>query len=120
MLLPPFLSPGSPPLVEAPKSPPTKSGITPAAIDSFLRLQPVKAGEGLLGMVWEKREPVFLSSNDDDSRLENLKSSTQQIDSVMVAPLLYGKQNLGVLASSHGPMRTPFAPPAFIVFQSRL
>jgi sigma-B regulation protein RsbU (phosphoserine phosphatase) len=59
-----------------------------------------------------------LSSHDDDSRLEDLKSSMQQIDSVMVAPLLYGNQNLGVLAVANGPMSTPFTPPDFIVFQS--
>jgi sigma-B regulation protein RsbU (phosphoserine phosphatase) len=69
-------------------------------------------------MVWEKREPVFLSSSDDDSRLAGLKSSTQQTDSVMVAPLLYGSQNLGVLAVANGAMSTPFTPPDFIVFQS--
>ena len=118
ILLPAFLSPGCPPLVEVPKSILIQSGTNPSAIDSFLRLQPVKAGEGLLGMVWEKREPVFLSSSDDDSRLAGLKSSTQQIDSVMVAPLLYGSQNLGVLAVANGAMSTPFTPPDFIVFQS--
>src|ERR1700760_2043243 len=118
ILLPTFLSPGCPPLVEVPKSILMQSGTNPSAIDSFLRLQPVKSGEGLLGMVWEKREPVFLSSSDDDSRLASLKSSTQQIDSVMVAPLLYGSQNLGVLALANGAMSTPFTPPDFIVFQS--
>src|SRR5260221_13240590 len=102
----------------APNATVRHSATIPAAIGSFLRLQPVKAGEGLLGMVWEKREPVFLSSNDDDSRLENLKSSTQQIDSVMVAPLLYGNQNLGGLAVANCPMSTPYTPPDFIGFQS--
>src|SRR5258708_2358185 len=34
MLLPPFLPPGCPPLVGPPKSTPTKSVTTPAAIDS--------------------------------------------------------------------------------------
>jgi sigma-B regulation protein RsbU (phosphoserine phosphatase) len=118
MLLPTFLSPGCPPLVEVPKSILMQSGTNPSAIDNFLRLQPVKVGEGLLGLVWEKQEPVFLSSNDDDSRLADLKSSTQLIDSVMVAPLLYGSQNLGVLAVANGPMSTPFTPADFIVFQS--
>ena len=118
LLLPTFLSQGCLPLVEVPKPILVQSGTNPAALDSFLRLHPVKAGEGLLGMVWEKREPVFLSSNDYDSRLESLKASTLQIDSVMVAPLIYGNQNLGVLAIANGPMSTPFTAPDFIVFQS--
>ncbi|HZC36309.1 MAG TPA: GAF domain-containing SpoIIE family protein phosphatase, partial [Chthoniobacterales bacterium] len=87
-------------------------------LESFLRLHTVKADEGLIGMVWEKREPVFLSSRDDNGRLENLKESALQIDSVMVAPLIYARQNLGVLAVANGPMSTPFSPPDFVVFQS--
>src|SRR6516162_6328101 len=46
ILLPTLLSPGCPPLVEVPKSILMQSGTNPSAIDSFLRLQPVKAGEG--------------------------------------------------------------------------
>src|SRR6266404_69789 len=102
MLLPAFLSKGCAPMV----------------LESFLRLHTVKPDEGLIGMVWEKREPVFLSSRDDNGRLENLKESALQIDSVMVAPLVYARQNLGVLAVANGPMSTPFSPPGFVVFQS--
>ena len=118
LLLPTFLSPGCPPLVEVPKSILQQSSTNPSAIESFIRLHPVRSGEGLLGMVWEKREPVFLSSSDYDSRLESLKASTLQIDSVLVAPLVYGNQNLGVLAVANEPMSTPFTPADFIVFQS--
>jgi sigma-B regulation protein RsbU (phosphoserine phosphatase) len=35
-----------------------------------------------------------------------------------VAPLIYARQNLGVLAVANGPMSTPFSPPDFVVFQS--
>ena len=36
----------------------------------------------------------------------------------MIGPLLYGNQNLGVLAVANGPMSTPFSPSDFVVFQS--
>jgi phosphoserine phosphatase RsbU/P len=36
----------------------------------------------------------------------------------MMAPLVYGNQNLGVLGVANGPMSTPFSPSDFVVFQS--
>ena len=118
MLVPAFLSKGCPPLVDVPRQILQQSATTPMVLDSYLRLHTVKPDEGLIGMVWEKREPVFLSSRDDNGRLENLKESALQIDSVMVAPLIYARQSLGVLAVANGPMSTPFSPPDFVVFQS--
>src|SRR5580700_10035890 len=118
MLLPAFLSKGCPPLVDVPRHILQQSATTPMVLESFLRLHTVKPDEGLIGMVWEKREPVFLSSRDDNARLQSLKESALQIDSVMVAPLIYARQNLGVLAVANGPMSTPFSPPDFVVFQS--
>jgi sigma-B regulation protein RsbU (phosphoserine phosphatase) len=118
MLVPAFLSKGCPPLVDVPRQILQQSATTPMVLDSYLRLHTVKPDDGLIGMVWEKREPVFLSSRDDSGRLENLKESALQIDSVMVAPLIYARQSLGVLAVANGPMSTPFSPPDFVVFQS--
>jgi sigma-B regulation protein RsbU (phosphoserine phosphatase) len=118
MLVPSFISKSCPPLVEVPRSILRQSATTPMALESFLRLHPVSAGEGFLGTVWEKREPLFLSSRDSDPRLDSLKESSLQLDSVMVGPLVYGRQNLGVLAVANGPMSTPFSPSDFVVFQS--
>jgi phosphoserine phosphatase RsbU/P len=118
MLVPAFLSKGCPPLVDVPRHVLQQSATTPVVLDSFLRLHAVKPDEGLIGMVWEKGEPVFLSSRDDNVRLQELKGGALQIDSVMVAPLIYARQNLGVLAVANGPMSTPFTPPDFVVFQS--
>ena len=36
----------------------------------------------------------------------------------MVTPLLYGKQNMGVLALGNGPMSAPFTQSDFVVFKS--
>src|SRR6516162_437831 len=118
VLLPIFISKGCPALVEVPRYVLQQSTASPLALQSYLLLHTVKPGEGLLGTVWEKKEPLFLSSRDYDPRLENLKVSALQTDSVMIGPLLYGNQNLGVLAVANGPMTTPFSPSDFVVFQS--
>ncbi len=115
VLLPAHLSRDCPPLLEVPAQ--VRQGGA-GSLEAFLRLHTVRNGEGLLGKVWEKREPLFLSSRDADPRLENLKESVLQLDSLMIAPLAYGHQNLGVLAVANGPMSTPFSPSDFVVFQS--
>src|SRR6478752_4040891 len=50
--------------------------------------------------------------------LGNLRETALGTASVMVAPLLYGRQNLGVLAVANGPMSPPFSPSEFVVFKS--
>jgi phosphoserine phosphatase RsbU/P len=117
-LVPSFISKDCPPLVEIPNEVRQQSSLTPLGPESYVRLHPVKRGEGLLGTVWDKREPLFLSSRDCDPRLENLKHSALSMDSVMIGPLIYSGQNLGVLAVANGPMSTPFSPSDFVVFQS--
>ena len=53
-LLPSFLSKGCPPLVTIP------SGVSPESLESFLRLQAVPIGSGLLGEASSWSEPRFL------------------------------------------------------------
>src|SRR5271166_743641 len=117
-LVPGFISKDCPPLVEVPRHISQQSLNSPLALESYLRLHTVKSGEGLLGAVWERKEPLFLSSRDADPRLERLRHSALEMDSVMIGPLVYGNQNLGVLAVANGPMTTPFSPSDFVVFQS--
>jgi sigma-B regulation protein RsbU (phosphoserine phosphatase) len=117
-LVPSFISKDCPPLVEVPRQISQQSLNSPLALESYLRLHTVKSGEGLLGAVWERKEPLFLSSRDADPRLERLRHSALEMDSVMIGPLVYGNQNLGVLAVANGPMTTPFSPSDFVVFQS--
>jgi sigma-B regulation protein RsbU (phosphoserine phosphatase) len=118
MLVPSFISKDCPPMVEVPRSISQQSLTSPLALESYLRLHTVKSGEGLLGAVWERKEPLFLSSKDADPRLERLRDLAVEMDSIMIAPLVYANQNLGVLAVGNGPMSTPFSPSDFLVFQS--
>jgi phosphoserine phosphatase RsbU/P len=117
-LVPSFISKDCPPLVEVPRHISQQSLSSPLALESYLRLHTVKSGEDLLGAVWERKEPLFLSSRDADPRLERMRHSALEMDSVMIGPLVYGNQNLGVLAVANGPMTTPFSPSDFVVFQS--
>jgi phosphoserine phosphatase RsbU/P len=118
MLVPSFVSKDCPPLVEVPLHISQQSLNAPQAVQNYIRLHTVKLGEGLLGAAWERKEPLFLSSKDADPRMERLRDASLEIDSVMIAPLIYGNQNLGVLAVAHGPMSMPFSPSDFLVFQS--
>ena len=117
-LVPSFISKSCPPLLDIPPSISQQSLNSPVALESYVRLHTVKPGEGLLGAVWERREPLFLSSKDSDPRLEGLRRSALELDSIMIGPLIYADQNLGVLAVANGPMSAAFSSSDFVVFQS--
>src|ERR1700746_1127447 len=61
-LVPSFISKDCPPLVEVPLHISRQSLNSPLGLESYLRLHTVKSGEGLLGAVWERKEPLFFSS----------------------------------------------------------
>src|SRR5450432_95853 len=117
-LVPSFISKGCPPLVEVPDRILQQAAATPIALDSFLRSHPISAGEGLVGRVWQKGEAVLLADLADAPELSKLRDTAHGTASVMVTPLLYGRQNLGVLAVANGPMSATFTPSDFVVFKS--
>jgi phosphoserine phosphatase RsbU/P len=118
VLVPSYVSKDCPPLIDVPAHVLQQRASAPMALEGYLRLQTVKFGEGMLGKVWETNEPIFLSGRDADPRSSTLKESALELDSVMIAPLIYANQTLGVLAVANGPMSTPFTPSDFVVFQS--
>src|SRR5207245_1778166 len=75
-------------------------------------------GEGLLGTVWATAQPVCLADIRDAPDLASLRETALGTASVMATPLLYGKQNMGVLALGNGPTGTPFSQSDFVVFKS--
>src|SRR5450432_4217508 len=117
-LVPSFISKGCPPLVEVPDRILQQAAATPIALDSFLRSHPISAGEGLVGRVWQSGEAVLLVDLADAPELSKLRSSAFGAASVMITPLLYGRQNMGVLAVANGPMSATFTPSEFVVFKS--
>ncbi|MBV9009007.1 MAG: SpoIIE family protein phosphatase [Verrucomicrobia bacterium] len=117
-LQPAFLSKGCPPLVPVPGNILHQAASTPAALDAFLRMHNVKPGEGLLGRVWETMQPVSMAEVSSVPELARLRQTALGASSVMAAPLLYGRQNMGVLALANGAAGTAFSPSDFVVFKS--
>jgi sigma-B regulation protein RsbU (phosphoserine phosphatase) len=117
-LNPAFISKGCLPLVEVPPHILEQAAVTPAALESYLRLHSVMIGEGVIGRAWQTGQPVCLNELSEAPELASLRNSSLATASIMVAPLLYGKQNMGVLAVGNGPAGTPFSQSDFVVFKS--
>jgi len=117
-LTPAFISKGCLPLVEVPAHILEQAAITPIALESYLRLHTVIAGEGVIGRVWQTGQPVSLNDVSEAPELAKLRDSSLATASVMVTPLLYGKQNMGVLAVGNSPGAAPFSQSDFVVFKS--
>jgi len=117
-LAPAYVSKGSPPFIEVPADVLQKAATTPSALESYLRLHTIPPGEGVVGRVWQTREPVCLTDLANNPELAALSGTSLGARSIMVTPLLYGKQNMGVLALGNGPMSAPFTPSDFVVFKS--
>ncbi|MEP7077478.1 MAG: GAF domain-containing SpoIIE family protein phosphatase [Chthoniobacterales bacterium] len=117
-LAPAFISKGCPPLVEVPPHVLQQAATTPIALESYLRLHTIAPGEGIVGRAWQNRTPALLTDLADAPELAKLRETTLGTASVMVTPLLYGKQNMGVLALGNGPMTPPFTQSDFVVFKS--
>ena len=116
VLLPSFISKDCPPLIEIPQTILKQAEALPLALQSYIRLHSLEPGEGLVGTVWRDKEPLFLSG--DDARLSNLRETTQITTSAMFCPLIFGHQNLGVIAVANGPMSNPFTASDFAVFKA--
>jgi sigma-B regulation protein RsbU (phosphoserine phosphatase) len=117
-LAPAFISKGCPPFVDVPPHVLQQAAADPAALESYIRLHAIPPGEGIIGRVWQTREPVSLSDLANAPELAGLRGTSLGAASVMVTPLLYGKQNMGVLALGNGPTSPSFSASDFVVFKS--
>lgn len=117
-LAPAFVSKGCPPLIEVPPHILQQAASTPLVLENYLRTQTIDAGEGVVGRSWQRAEPLFLADIAQAPELAPLRDSTLGTSSVMVTPLLYGKQNMGVLALGNGAKAAPFTTSDFVVFKS--
>ncbi len=117
-LLPVFVSKGCPPMVEVPEHILQQAATTPMALESYLRMRTVDVGEGVIGRAWAQELPLFLADLAEAPELAKLQQTPLGTTSMMVTPLLYGKQNMGVLAVGNGPMSAPFTQSDFVVFKS--
>jgi sigma-B regulation protein RsbU (phosphoserine phosphatase) len=113
-----YRSKGCPPLVDVPPHILQQVAVTPVALENYLRSHSLAMGEGLLGRVWQTGQPVYLNEVSEAPELAKLGNSSFGATSVMVSSLLYGKQNMGVLALANGPGGMPFSQSDFVVFKS--
>src|SRR6202140_2166936 len=117
-MMPTFISKGCPPLVDVPPHILQQAASTPVALESYLRLHSVALGDGVIGRVWQTGEAICLNEFSEAPELAKLRGTAFGTASVMIASLLYGKQNMGVLALGNGPRDTPFSQSDFVVFKS--
>jgi sigma-B regulation protein RsbU (phosphoserine phosphatase) len=117
-LLPSFLSKECPPLVVLPASLAAEaaSGGATQAVESFVRLQAVTRGRGLLGEVCDWRRGRFLRRTGDIPQ----ELGEQGLGSVVLGPLSYRNQLLGVLALARKPSSDPFNDTKIDLFQAIL
>lgn len=112
-LRPTFVSRSCPPFFVVPETQQQQPGFS---WQSYLRLRSVAAGEGLLAEAWRGREPVLLRG--DDPRLAALRVSPLKTTTAMLGPLVYGAENLGVLAIARGEGGEPFGEAEFQIFKT--
>ncbi|MFN2509596.1 MAG: PP2C family protein-serine/threonine phosphatase [Chthoniobacterales bacterium] len=117
-LAPAFVSKGCPPLVEVPAHILQQAASTPIVLETFLRTHTIDVGEGIVGRAWQTGQPLLLPDVAGAPELAKLRGTPLGTGSLMVTPLLYGKQNMGVLALGNGPMSAPFTQSDFVVFKS--
>jgi sigma-B regulation protein RsbU (phosphoserine phosphatase) len=117
-LAPAYVSKGCPPFVDVPPHILQQAAADAAALENFIRLHAIPPGEGIIGRVWQTRDPVALSDLSNAPELAGLRGTSLGAASVMVTPLLYGKQNMGVLALGNGPTSPSFSASDFVVFKS--
>jgi sigma-B regulation protein RsbU (phosphoserine phosphatase) len=117
-LAPSFISKGCPPFIDVPTHILQQAASNSTALESYLRLHAIPPGEGIIGRVWQTREPVLLTDLANAPELAGLRGTSLGAASVMVTPLLYGKQNMGVLALGNGPSSPSFTQSDFVVFKS--
>jgi sigma-B regulation protein RsbU (phosphoserine phosphatase) len=63
-------------------------------------------------------QSLCLNELSEAPELAKLRGSAFGVGSLIVSALLYGKQNMGVLAVANGPSGTPFSQSDFVVFKS--
>lgn len=111
-----FISKGCPPLVPVPERVCEQAESMPVALESYIRLTTIRPGEGPLGRAWiAGKSRIF---NHEDLLAAGLTNQPSMAHSLLVAPLVYRRKILGVLALANGIMSTPFTSEDLKVFQT--
>jgi sigma-B regulation protein RsbU (phosphoserine phosphatase) len=115
LLVPAFISKGCPALLGVPTHILEQASGNHLALDSYLRLSPVRRGEGIIGSAVESDHSRLYSEED---LAYALSPGDLMAHSAIVGPLAYRRKILGVLALANGPMSTPFSEKDLTVFKT--
>lgn len=116
ILAPAFISKGCPALLDVPRHILDQADSNPVALESFLRLSPVRRGEGILGEAFTAGASARLYTEEGLSG--RLPAGNVFAHSAIVGPLTYRRMTLGVLGLANGPMSTPFSDKDLNVFKT--
>jgi sigma-B regulation protein RsbU (phosphoserine phosphatase) len=116
VLQPMFVSRNCPPLFEVPENVATEGGKGKGILHNYIRLHQIKPGEGVIGSVWRDKEPLLLRG--EDGRLDPARHGPRRTSSIMVTPLIYGGQTLGVLLITRAEGTEPFLKSEFQIFKA--
>ena len=106
LLVPAYISNACPPIVEVPVRILEQATTVPIALESYLRLHSINRDESILGGVWNSGKPRLFDA--EELSLLNPSNSSIRAHSAIVAPLVYCRKTLGILALANGPMSPPF------------
>ncbi len=106
LLVPAYISNACPPIVEVPARILEQAATVPIALESYLRLHSVNRDESILGGVWNSGKPRLFDA--EELSLLNTSNSSVRAHWAVVAPLIYCRKTLGILALANGPMNAPF------------
>ncbi len=115
-LTPAYISRTCAPLVKVPDHIRDQAAANPVALESYLRLHPVRPGDGAVARMWKEGGARIF--NFSDPELSNLAGNGQKATSALVGCLSYRDKTLGVLAVVNGPMSSTFGPDDLAVFKA--
>lgn len=115
VLVPAFMSKGCPALLQVPSHILDQAATNHLALESYLRLSPVRKGDGILGRVWGDGQTRLYS---EAELATELSPNNLNAHSALVGPLIYRRKILGVMGLANGPMSTPFTEKDITVFKT--
>jgi phosphoserine phosphatase RsbU/P len=111
-----YVSAECPPLVAIPAELHPMLLSAPHSMQGYQRLRAVDPGEGVVGRVWLEGGPLVV--NGDDPQLDALGDGKTKPGAMLAAPLVYSRENLGVIVLANGAGGAPFSASDFAIFKA--
>ncbi|MGI8604954.1 MAG: PP2C family protein-serine/threonine phosphatase [Verrucomicrobiales bacterium] len=118
LLVPTFITPECPPLIELPPAMVEKLASDVQAVRSYVQLQSVPAPAGVLGQVLSSERPLNLRDLHDHPVFSSIPAVPGETVAALVSPLAYASKKLGVLAVARNRGQPSFSAREFELFKS--